>query len=56
VAASPRHHLRAPLRHVELDLHLRQIRSPAHSLAKRSLQTRHTRVLACVCSSLSGFL
>ena len=34
-----------PIRQFELDLHLRQIRSPAHSLKKESLHTRHCLVL-----------
>jgi len=46
----------APLRHVDVDLHFRQIRSPAHSLTKVARHTRHRRVLICVVASTSCFL
>lgn len=45
----------APLRHVDVDLHLRQIRSPTHSLSKVARHTRHRRVLSVV-ASVSRFL
>jgi hypothetical protein len=37
-----------PDRHVVVDLHFRQIRSPAHELAKVDLQIRQARVLGSV--------
>ncbi len=45
----------APLRHVDVDLHFRQIRSPAPWLSKATRHTRHRRVM-CVVASASRFL
>lgn len=42
-------------RHAAEDLHLRQTRSPAHSLGNRDPHIRHFLVLACLLRWLSGF-
>jgi hypothetical protein len=48
--------LTTPLRHAAVDLHRRQMRSPAHSLRNGDLQTRHGLVLGSVSRTEVGFL
>ena len=46
----------APLRHAAVDLHRRQMRSPAHSLGKGAAQTKHSLVLETMSRSAAGLL
>ena len=48
--------VRAPLRQAAVDLHRRQMRSPAHSLANGAAQTRQSLVLGSASRSAPGFL
>jgi hypothetical protein len=52
----PRVDVRAPLRHAAVDLHRRQMRSPAHSLGKGSEQTKHGLVFKTMYRSDPGLL
>jgi len=45
-----------PARHEDEDLHLRQMRSPAHALSNGSRQARQWRTLVSVSLSGTGFL
>jgi hypothetical protein len=52
----PRADVMAPLRHAAVDLHRRQMRSPAHSLGKGAAQTKHSLVLETMSRSAAGLL
>jgi hypothetical protein len=48
--------VRAPLRQAAVDLHRRQMRSPAHSLGNGAAQTKHGLVLETMYRSVPGLL
>jgi hypothetical protein len=53
---APRVEVRAPLRQAAVDLHRRQMRSPAHSLGNGAAQTKHGLVLETMYRSAPGLL